>query len=135
MKDKKKVKANFFPCNNKTGNWEETTNLYHKWCTDAFNNNITGNYYSNDYWFVEVDLKQCEGATCANETEKWEFFKTNMIQIFYIDTYTDTRDSKRLIKKFVNNRYFYELKKDIRTSVDYFLQKSDVVSSSSLSFM
>ena len=58
-----------------------------------------------------------------------------MIQLFYIGTYTDTHDSKNLVKKFVQNRYFYGLKKNIKQNADYFLQKSDVVSPPSYPFM
>lgn len=89
--------------------WKDV-NLKNKQCSGAFNKTIKGDFLSNDFQFIAIRLKMCEGEKCANKSEMWDFFKSDYLSVMYIDTYTDSNDPTVPVKLFVENRFAYTLK-------------------------
>jgi len=104
-KQKKKAKKEVFPCNvNDTFTHTKVikNSLIHKMCTDAFNETIKGDFFSKEFWYVQINLKKCNAEYAASEADMWDVFTNhNQLQAFYTDTYTDIDDAAKIIKPYV----------------------------------
>lgn len=96
-------------------------------CTDAWNQNLTGDYFSKEFQYIEMSLKICQGnKTCKNRTEIEKFFKNHALDIVYKDTYSDHENRTHPQKEFVEDKYWLQLDLNKRQLTDFFIQKATI---------
>ena len=62
------------------------------YCSDVFENELKGDFYSSDFQYFEVKIDACIAPkydNCADEEDVWKFFERNDLQFIFKETYYD----------------------------------------------
>ena len=98
-------------------------------CTDGFNNNLTGDYFSQKFNTIQLQLHACIGKNnCASEEEVQNFLTHNQVLVIYKDTYNDKYDSKNFHKTYLNDEFHVDLEFDSKNSYEFYIRKGTIKS-------
>lgn len=93
-------------------------------CSEGFNNNLTGDYFSKNFSFIEVTLHACIGKShCASYEEVHDFMRKNQIQVIYRDTYSDKVDSKNYHKSYVNSHIYIQPELKLKKLHNFYIRE------------
>ena len=87
---------------------------------------MSGDYYDQNYKYIAIKLYECSGDHCAPQNEIEQFFRNKILEIHYMDTYTNKSDSENFINTYMETRYHYKIIKNWYHTVEYFLQEAEV---------
>jgi hypothetical protein len=72
-------------------------------CSDIFNNELKGDYYSDNYWYFNVAFKR-NNELRSNELNSW--LNDHEVTLIYKDTFSDVDDPDETLKTYINGRTF-----------------------------
>lgn len=91
-------------------------------CSEAFNNELIGQYQGNEYGYVEYKLKKCTEQPCKTKKEVEDFFNENYLNIIYKDQYLDAEDPYATMKTYIENRQYEILSTESTKHKRFFIQ-------------
>ena len=94
--------------------------------TKAANYTLKGDFYSNDYQYLEVKLKRCHENNCKNMTEIDKSVQDLQLQLIVINAYLDFNDYKDPIKHFVEDIHFFDIEHDRHKRANIFIMKGEI---------
>ncbi len=95
-------------------------------CVKNPNYTLKGDFYSDDYQYLEIKLKKCEGSHCKNSTEIDRIVSHLRLQIVVVNAYLDFTDYNDPIKHYVDDIHFFEIEHNRHKRTNIFVMKGDV---------
>jgi hypothetical protein len=95
---------------------------------------LTGNYFANEFRYVDISLSVCFGQPyCASQNEIESFIKDNKLRLQYMYTNSvndlDKNSRTEIIKYYVDDKMFYPIDLSKQLKTDFYVREAHIEAS------
>jgi hypothetical protein len=87
---------------------------------------LQGDFYSDEFKYVEILLKKCAGPACKSDSEINKFLDNMDMTFIVVNAYLDFTDYNDPIKHYIDDLHFFHLESSRHKKATVFVMKGEV---------
>lgn len=82
---------------------------------------LKGDFYSEEFKYLEVQLKKCRGTKCFNQTTIDSFFENLVFSSAFVNSHFHFEDFQNPIEYYIDDSLFFELESQKSKKANFFV--------------